>query len=64
MDARNDHKNTLLLGGRVVGHLQLYGEKGGGGVVERDGHNEKFDEGPRVSTKAVGLKDQGQEPRD
>ena len=64
-DARNDHKNTLPLGGRVVGRVRLYGERGrGGGGAERDRHHEKFDEEPRVLTKAVGLKDRGQEPRD
>ena len=62
-DARNDHENTLPLGGRLEGHVRLYGERGGGGA-ERDGHHEKLDEGPRVSTKAIGLKYRGQEPRD
>ena len=40
------------------------GKGEGWGGEERDRHHEKFDEGPRVSTKAVGLKDRGQEPRD
>ena len=35
--------------------------KGGGGA-ERDGHQE-IDEGPRVSTNVVGIKDRGQAPR-
>ena len=26
--AQNNHKNTFSLGGRVVGHVQLYGERG------------------------------------
>ena len=63
-DARNDHENTLMLGGRVVGHIRLYRERGRGGRAERDGHHGKFDEGPRVLTRAVRLKDLGQEPRD
>ena len=35
--ARSDHKNTLLLGGRVLGHVHLYGERGKreGGQTER-----------------------------
>ena len=44
-------------------NVRLYGERGRGGE-ERDGHHEKFDEGPRVATKDVGLKDRGQEPKD
>ena len=59
--ARNDHENNLPLGGRVVGHVQLHGERGGGGA-DRDGHHE-INEGPRVSTNVVGLKDRGQAPR-
>ena len=57
------HKTTLPFVGRVVGHVRLYGERGREGGAERDGHQEKFDEGPRVSATAAGLKDQGQEPR-
>ena len=29
--ARSDHENTLPLGGRVLGHVRLYGEMGRGG---------------------------------
>ena len=29
-DARSNHKNTLLLVGRVLGQVQLYGERGTG----------------------------------
>ena len=47
---RSDHEKTLLLGGRVKGHVQLYGErgKGGGGGKRRDGHR-KNQEGSRAS---------------
>ena len=33
-DERNDHKNTLPLGGRVEGHIRLYREMGRGGGAE------------------------------
>ena len=33
--ARSDHENNLLLGGRVLGHVRLYEESGGGGEAER-----------------------------
>ena len=37
----NTHETTILFVGRVVGHVRLYGERGGA----RDGHQENFDEG-------------------
>ena len=61
---RTTTKNTLPLGGRVEGHIRLYGERGKEGKGERDRNHEKLDEGPRVSKKFAGLKDRGQEPRD
>ena len=36
---RGNHENTLPLGGRVLGHIRLYGERGRGGQ-KRDGHHE------------------------
>ena len=47
-----------------MGHIWLYRERGRGGEGERDGHHKNIDEGPRVSTKDVGLKDRGQKHRD
>ena len=42
-DARRDHENTLPLGGRVYGHVQLYRERGRGGGWgrQRVGHRKK-----------------------
>ena len=38
---KSDHENTLPLGGRVLGHVRLYGERGrGGGGQKRDRHHE------------------------
>ena len=38
-----------------MGHVQLYGERGGGGAV-RDGPQENFDEGQVCRQKRSGLK--------
>ena len=39
--ARSDHENTLPLGGRVLGHIRLYGERGRGGDRHRDRHHDQ-----------------------
>ena len=44
--ARSEHENNLLLGGRVLGHVRLYRERGGG--ADRDGRH-----GHRRGTKSV-----------
>ena len=49
--ARGDHKNNLPLGGRVLGHVRLYGERGRGGQTETG--TTSINEGPRVSTKGT-----------
>ena len=50
--ARSDHENTLPLGGRVLGHLRLYGEGGRGeGGEDKETGTTRIDEGPRASTK-------------
>ena len=48
--AQSDHKNTLPLGGRVVGHRWLYGERGRGGADRFTGTTIS-DKGPRASAK-------------
>ena len=64
VDARNDHENTLPLGGRVVGHVRLYRERGEGG----GGRERRAPQKIRQGTKSVEIsrrdKDRGQEPRD
>ena len=46
---RGEYENTLMLGGRILGHIRLYGERGrrgGGGTTS-------IDEGPRASPKGT-----------
>ena len=51
---RGYHKNTLPLGMRVLGHVRLYGERGGEGQ-KRDGHHEN-PRGTKSNERIVGHK--------
>ena len=54
-----DHENTLPLGGRVLGHVRLYGERGRrGGGHTKDGHH-KNPRGTKSDERIVGRKRAG-----
>ena len=51
-DERGDHENNVPLGGRVLGHVRLYGQRGrGDGGTDSDTGTMSIDEGKRASTK-------------
>ena len=49
---RGDHENTLPLGGRLLGQVWLYGERGRRGGTKRDGHH-KNPQGTKSNERIV-----------